>query len=234
MFAILAREQSGEGQLVDVSLQEAMLMPNMATASMAKMTGNRGQRAGACFRQARSVQREIWRCKDGYVSFALRGGPARLPGLIAMVDYMAEHGMASEKLRARDWKAYNHNLLSQAEVDELSAEFGAFFATKTMTELFAAACERSLMLAPASTAREIVASEQLAFRRFFVDVEQPGRGGSLRYPGAFAITTSAEPDATAIGIRRPAPRLGEHRDEILRELGLAPADIRALVAEGVV
>src|SRR5262245_66551504 len=95
-----------------------MVMPNMATGSMSKMTGHRGQRAGAFFRQTRSEQREIWPCKDGWVSFALRGGPARVPGLIAMVAYMAEHGMASERLRATDWKAYNHNLLSQEERSE--------------------------------------------------------------------------------------------------------------------
>jgi len=31
-------------------------------------------------RQEKSVAREIWPCKDGFVSFALRGGPARVPG----------------------------------------------------------------------------------------------------------------------------------------------------------
>jgi benzylsuccinate CoA-transferase BbsE subunit len=232
-FALLARERTGTGQHVDVALQEAMLMPNIATASMAVMTGNRGQRAGAFFRQGRSVQREIWPCKDGWVSFAIRGGPARIPGLVAMVAYMSEHGMASEKLRAMDWKSYNHNLLSQDEVDELSREFGAFFLTKTMTELFRAACERNLMLAPANTAREIVASEQLAARHFFVDLEHPGRG-TLRLPGAFARSTSADADGTAIAVRGPAPRLGEHTAAILTEIGVSAADLERLRAEGVV
>ena len=232
-FALLARERTGTGQHVDVAMQEAMLMPNIATASMAVMTGNRGQRTGAFFRQGRSVQREIWPCKDGWVSFAIRGGPARIPGLVAMVAYMSEHGMASEKLRAMDWKSYNHNLLSQDEVDELSREFGDFFLTKTMTELFRAACERNLMLAPANTAREIVASEQLAARHFFVDLEHPGRG-TLRLPGAFARSTSADADGTAIAVRGPAPRLGEHTAAILTEIGVSAAELERLRAEGVV
>jgi benzylsuccinate CoA-transferase BbsE subunit len=232
-FALLARERTGQGQHVDVALQEAMVMPNMATASMAKMTGFRGQRSGAFFRQTKSVQREIWPCKDGWVSFALRGGPARVPGLVAMVAYMAEHGMASEKLRAMDWKTYNHNLLSQEEVDALSREFGGFFLTKTMTELFRAACERNLMLAPANTAREILASEQLAARQFFVDVDHPGRG-AIRLPGPFARTTSKDPDGTAIAVRGPAPRLGEHTAAVLAELDVQPAELERLRAEGVV
>src|SRR5262249_39885192 len=109
LFALLARERSGEGQHVDVALQEAMVMPNIRTAAMYAMTHHRGQRAGAFTRQEKSVAREIWPCKDGFVSFALRGGPARIPGLVAMVRYMDEHGMASARLKAVDWKAHNLN-----------------------------------------------------------------------------------------------------------------------------
>jgi crotonobetainyl-CoA:carnitine CoA-transferase CaiB-like acyl-CoA transferase len=223
VFALLARETTGRGQHVDVALQQAMVMPNIGSAAMYKMTGNRGSRAGAFMRQEKSVAREIWPCKDGFVSFALRGGAARIPGLVAMVAYMDEHGMASARLKAIDWKTYNHNLLTQAEVDELSREFGGFFLTKTMSELYRAACERNLMLAPINTAREITASAQLAAREFFVDV------GTLRYPGAFARSS-----ATAIGIARPAPRLGEHTAAVLAELGLGAADVERLRAEGVV
>ena len=227
-FALLAREETGEGQHVDVALQAAMVMPNIGTAAMFRMTGQRGARVGAFMSAGRTVQREIWPCKDGFVSFALRGGPARVPGLIAMVAYMDEHGMASERLKAIDWKTYNHNLLTQPEVDALTREFGAFFATKTMAELYRAACARNLMLAPVNTAREIVASEQLAARGFIVDVEHPGRG-RLRYPGAFAVTSDA-----SVALRRPAPRLGEHTAEVLAELGLGAEDVERLRAEAVV
>src|SRR5262249_29216784 len=102
-----------------------------------------------------------------------------------------------------------------------------------MSELYRAACERNLMLAPINTAREITASAQLAEREFFVDVEHPGRG-RLRLPGAFARTTSRDPDATAVALRRPAPRLGEHTTEVLAELGLGADDVARLRAEGVV
>jgi benzylsuccinate CoA-transferase BbsE subunit len=233
VFALTARELTGEGQHVDVALQEAMVMPNVGTAAMFGMTGHRGTRSGAFMRQERCVAREIWPCKDGFVSFALRGGAARVPGLIAMVQYMDEHGMASPRLKAVDWKAHNLNLLGQAEVDTLSEEFAAFFRTKTAAELYEAACTRHLMLAPINTPREITASAQLAARKFFVEVENPGHG-RLRYPGAFALSSAPTNEGTAIEIRRPAPRLGEHTDEILLDLGLRAGEIRRLRAEGVV
>jgi benzylsuccinate CoA-transferase BbsE subunit len=149
-----------------------------------------------------------------------------------MTRYMDEHGMASAALKAIDWKAYNHNLLSQDEVDALSAEFGAFFLTKTMTELFDAACTRGLMLAPANTPREILASEQLAAREFFTDVADPVRG-TLRMPGAFARTTGADAAGAGVAVRRPAPRLGEHTAEVLGELGIGTDEVERLRAEGI-
>ena len=182
VFALLAREATGEGQQVDVALQAAMVMPSIGTAAMFRMTGQRGARVGAFMSAGRTVQREIWPCKDGFVSFALRGGPARVPGLIAMVAYMDEHGMASERLKAIDWKTYNHNLLTQPEVDALTREFGAFFATKTMAELYGAACERNLMLAPVNTARETLPSSS---------------------PHAASSSTSSTP--AAAGCALPAP-----------------------------
>jgi len=215
-FALWGREQGMAGQVIDVSLQEVMVMPNMTVPAQFPLTGFKGGRIGGGFRGAKAQFRELWPCADGFVSFALRSGPARVPGIIALVQYMDESGMAPEELKSRDWKAYNHNVIEQPEVDRIEAALAAFFATRTMQELYDAACERRLMLAPASTAREITASRQLASRDFFVDVEH-AVAGTLRLPGPFARSSLG-----GIGIRRPAPLLGEHNDEILGSARPAP------------
>jgi benzylsuccinate CoA-transferase BbsE subunit len=226
VFALCGREQLGEGQLVDVSLQEAMLMADVTSPAQFPLTGFKGGRVGGCFRGGKALFRELWPCADGYVSFALRGGPARIPGIKALVEYMGEHGMAPAALKNRDWSGYNHNLVTQAEVDEIEAAIGAFFRTQTMAELFTAACARNLMLAPANTAREILASRQLTARGFFVELDDPGRGITFQYPEAFAKTSIG-----GVGIRRPAPRLGEHNTEVYGALGL---DAAALATAGVI
>ena len=228
-FGLWGRDVIGEGQCVDVSLQEVMLMPSMTSPTQFPLTGFKGGRVGGGFRGGPAFFHELWPCKDGYVSFALRGGPARIPGIIALIEYMDEHGMAPATLKQRDWSRYNHNLVTQPEVDEIEAALGAFFQTKTMDELFTAACARNLMLAPANTAREIVGSRQLAAREFFNDIEYPELGVTLKHPGAFARSSLG-----GIGVRRRAPRLGEHNAEIYAEIGIDTEALSGLRAEGVV
>jgi crotonobetainyl-CoA:carnitine CoA-transferase CaiB-like acyl-CoA transferase len=153
LFALWHRDRTEQGQHVDVALQELMVMPNMTHPAQAWVQGYRGQRSGNFNRVGETIQQEIWPCKDGFVSFALRGGPARIPGLIAITKYMDEYGMAPPVLKDRDWTKYNNNLLTQDEVDAIAAPFAAFFKTKTMQELYDAACTRRLMLAPANPAK---------------------------------------------------------------------------------
>jgi crotonobetainyl-CoA:carnitine CoA-transferase CaiB-like acyl-CoA transferase len=186
LAALWHRDRTGKGQHVDVSLQEVMLMANMSHPAQAWVAGYRGQRSGNYNRVGQTVQQEIWPCKDGYVSFALRGGRARIPGLIAMVRYMDEHGMAPPVLKDRDWEKYNHNVLTQDEVDAIAAPLAAFFETKTMQELYDAACERRLMLAPANTERQVLESRQLRARRFFTAIDPARSGRRLPFPARFA------------------------------------------------
>ncbi len=225
-FGLWGVATRGHGDTLDVSLQACMVMPNMTTPMQFPFTGFAGKRVGGGFRGARAFFRELWPCKDGYVSFALRGGPARIPGIKALVQYMDECGMAPPALRDRNWDEYNHNVITQAEVDEIEEALAAFFRTKTMQELFEVACARNLLLAPANTAREIVSSRQLAAREFFVRIEDPKRSLTLLYPGAFARNSLGN-----IRVRGPAPMLGEHNAEVYAALGFDPV---GLAKEGVI
>jgi crotonobetainyl-CoA:carnitine CoA-transferase CaiB-like acyl-CoA transferase len=194
LMALFRRSRTGDGDLVDVSVQEVMATTNVSHTAQAWRTDYRGQRSGGAYRVGQTVQREIWECADGHVTFALRGGAARVPGLVAITEVMKEAGMAPPALTERDWSAYNHNRLTQAEVDELSAAFAAFFRSRTMQELYDLACERRLMLAPANSERQVISSRQLVAREFFVEL--PGGGAVI--PARFAV-------APGIGVRAQLP-----------------------------
>lgn len=227
LAALFARERTGRGDVVDVSLQESVAIANMGRISEYGLSRRRGGRSGALMRVGKTTQREIWRCKDGYASFGLRGGAARIPGLKRLVAWMAEEGHAAPVLTERDWDSYNHNLLTQDEVDEISAPIARFFETKTMTQLYEAALARGLMLAPANTAREILASRQSAARGLFTEVEDPSLG-RIPLPRSFVAAEGVP------GARAGAPRPGEHTDAVLGEWAPRPRPAAAKGAQGAV
>ena len=99
--------------------------------------------------------------------------------------------------------------LSQAEVDAIEAPIGRFFATLTKREFLEEATAREILGYPVSTVEDIHHDDQLAARRFWQEVTDGLSGVTVRYPGGFAIV-----DGERLPIRRPAPNVGEHNDEV--------------------
>jgi len=224
-MALWAREESGRGGLVDVSMHEAQLATLVTGPGQYALGGRLGARSGA--RLGRT--REIWPARDGWITFGLRGGQARIPNLQAAVAYMAEDGMAPDWLRDYDWASYNHNTLDDAEIERLEAAFAAFFATKSRRELYEQALARRIMLAPCNDAGEIAAQPQLRSRELFTTLEYPELGAAIEHPAFFAKSSLG-----GLSVRGRAPRIGEHNAELYGELGLAESDLDALRGEGVV
>ncbi len=224
-MALYGRERNGRGQLVDVSMHECQLSTLVTAPGQYGINPQLRSRTGARL----GGTREIWRAKDGDVSFGLRGGAARAPSLAATVAWMAEENLAPEWLRELDWTKYNHNLLSAPEIARLEAAFGAFFATKTRRELFEQALARRIMLAPCNDAREILEQPQLRSRELFTTLDYPEFGARIEHPGFFAKASPSR-----IGIRRRAPRVGEHNAEVYGELGIDAAALRELARDGVI
>src|SRR5439155_27259073 len=98
-----------------------------------------------------------------------------------------------------------HTVLTQAEVGAIAEPIARFFTTKTMTDLYDAALTRGLMLAPANTAKEILASRQYRSRELFVDVDDTDLG-RITIPRRFVVSDGV-PGATA-----PAPAFGDRSD----------------------
>jgi crotonobetainyl-CoA:carnitine CoA-transferase CaiB-like acyl-CoA transferase len=172
---------SGRPQVVDVSIQETMLVVSMTGPPRFPTEGLRGKRRGSFTGRTR----EIWPCADGFVSFGLRGGKARLKNLGLITKLCAEAGVSGvEALTERDWTTYDPGKLEDAELDRISAPIAEYFAQNTMRDLYAIAVDTGLMLAPANSPRELLASEQLAARNFF-----KAKHGVEKFPGSFVIVT---------------------------------------------
>src|SRR5262249_15535731 len=82
----------------------------------------------------------------------------------------------------------------------IEADVGAYFASKTMQELYDEACETNLMLAPINSPREILASAQLAAREFFGPLD-----GYEQFPQTFVTIRAADQRVAPARPAGPAP-----------------------------
>ena len=190
-MAALTALASGRPQVVDVSAQEAVMIASMGHPGRFGRTQSRGKRSGASV----GITREIWPCQDGFVSFGLRGGKARVANMQTITRLVDEDGLATPALTERDWTTYDHNQVSRDDLDAIGEPIAQYFLRHTMSELYEIACETNLMLAPANSPSQLLESRQLAGRGFFVPV-----GDIPALPRSFVLTTSPD-DA----VRTPAP-----------------------------
>src|SRR6266498_1824316 len=198
-FAVLTALASGAPQRVDVSMQEVVFVSNMVGLASFPKTGHRGARRGANIGRTR----EIWPCKDGWVSFGLRGGKARMPSLQTLTRLAVDDGIDARALTERDWHDFSHTTASDEELKAIEEPVAEYFARHTMQELYEIACETNLMLAPCNSPREIYASAQLAAREFFGPL-----GDVARFPRSFVIVSSRDGEAAPARPSGPAPELG--------------------------
>jgi crotonobetainyl-CoA:carnitine CoA-transferase CaiB-like acyl-CoA transferase len=194
-MATLTALASGRPQRVDVSIQEVVMIASMGHVGRFPRTGSRGRRSGANVGNTR----EIWPCADGFVSFGLRGGRARVANLQTITRLVEEDGVSTPALSDRDWTTYDHTKMSPEQLEEISAPIAAYFERHNMAELYEIACETNLMLAPANSPRELIESKQLAERDFFCTLEGLGT-----IPRTFVHVRSPDDAVVQPGARLPA------------------------------
>ena len=220
LMALWERRASGRGQLVETSVQEVL-------ASLYFLIVNYGLQSDIPYRMgARNFMppNGYYRCRDGHVFIAtlMSGLWEKLAGAVG------DPRLADEALRNPDYRNEHPEL-----VDPILEEFASGFDRWAFTSLLQ---RHGVPAAPWCSVADVADNEHLRAREFFVDFEQPPVG-RLRSAGPMFLAPAAP-----LRIRRPAPRVGEHQDEVLAELeapalpapaggienGLPLADIRVL------
>ena len=219
---------SGEGQHIDVSVQEAVVNCTEHITSrwdLMKFLQNRVDGPGT---PGLRVTR-IWPCKDGFISWFYWEGVMSLTTNLPLVKWIESEGMADEFITQFDWSKFGPETPRDA-IDRIEAPTAKFFLSHTKAELFEGAIHRNVQVYPVSTAADILADPQLTSRKFWTEVEHPELGTSLPYPGAFAAASEAPPRIT-----RRAPLIGEHNSEIFEaDLGFSHEQILMLKQAGVI
>jgi crotonobetainyl-CoA:carnitine CoA-transferase CaiB-like acyl-CoA transferase len=237
MMAYYHREMTGVGQHVDVSMQDAVDLTLMNVVEIYDLLKANMVGLGQFFVTVRPalgplLSRTIIPCKDGYVTFMFGGGAfaGGSASSRAAVDWANTEGYALD-LKDFDFPTmWDGSTITQQESDARNASVDAFLLTKTKAELYEAAVEKGLLLAPCNTVEDILKSPQLKARKFWEMVEHPELGDTLQYPGA-----PAKMKETPWKIYRRAPLIGEHNEEVYeKELGLSKEDLAVLKANGVI
>jgi benzylsuccinate CoA-transferase BbsE subunit len=223
LTALYHRGNSGEGQHVDVSIQECMSFFPVGDWDL-----NRRHRARGLSLLPVNVM-HIWPCKDGYVMWRYTGGPNAVRHSIPLVNWMTEEGMADEWLQNFDWQSFSHFTTTQEVIDRMEEQTIRFFMTHTKAEMMEGAIKYRIMLYPVAAANDIAGSPQLAARDFWKDVEHPELGESITYPGKWANASETPPD-----ISRRAPLIGEHNAEVLADVGISNDELAELGRAGVI
>ncbi len=214
LVALHEREHSGLGQHVDVSAQQAATIATQSDAVAEQVGEAGGIRCAGGLKTGPLVVRLVYPAADGHVSITHVFGSSIGPATARLMACVHADGFCDEATRDKDWVGYAELLMSGAETfddfERAKQQVAAWTASKTKQELFELALDRNLLIAPVSTPRDVVESEQLAARDYFTTTERPDGQGETRLCGPWA-KLSRTPLATG----RRAPRLGEHDAEAL-------------------
>jgi CoA:oxalate CoA-transferase len=213
MAALLGRAKTGQGRIIDISLQEVILTlvrVNIASARYEGTTWNRvPDRPPAMGRMKTS---------DGYIVV----GAIEDHHFKAFVELMGNPEWAS----AKEWgsMAYRrHHLM------EIAPKMEEWMLTQLKDDVHHQGASQGIPMGPINTAKDIMTSGQYVARDYFVPVDHR-EAGSYRYAG-WPYQMSATPPR----IQRPAPRLSEHNQEIYRvELGYSAEDLKQLQHVGAI
>ncbi|HEX7475366.1 MAG TPA: CoA transferase [Dehalococcoidales bacterium] len=229
MMAYYHREQTGEGQHVDISMQQSTAWFLANAIPLWELNGIVSKRSGAFRWSISSSQRQVWQCRDGYVFFNIIGGRTGAKTLHELVDWMDAEARANDYVKSLDFETLDMFRVDQSTVDLISAPIEAFFLTHTKQEIAQGAAERRISICPLSSMEDLVNNAQLKSRQFWTNVEHPELHREINYPNAFIKSSTA-----GYGIRQRAPLVGEHNEQIYTELGFSLDHLADLKHQGVI
>jgi len=213
--AYVHKLRTGEGQVVDTSLMEAALQQTYWHAAICFATGKSPGPAGSAHLLTAPYQ--AFRTRDGWINI---GGANQ-----------ANWERIAEVLGHPEWREdarFATNSARMANLPALVDAMNAVLVTRTNAEWISAFDVAGVPVGPVHTIGEALEHPQTLARDMVVGLVHPQAGSTkaLGCPLHFSRTPTS--------ITRPAPMLGEHTRELLREYDYDDRAIDALVAAGVV
>ena len=221
LAALHARETSGQGQLVDVSLLDGQLAWLTYVAGKYFATGVTPGRHGSAHESLTPYQ--VFPTADAPLMVAVGSdGLWRRFTSATGLDELAD----DPRYATNPDRVGNRDTLIPLITEKLAAKGCAEW-----TDLLNAA---GVPAGPVNTVPAALAQPQVAAREMVVEVEHPVAGTLKMLGSPLKLSAQPPPTSPAPYIRRPPPVLGEHTDEILAEAGYTAAQVAELREAGVV
>jgi alpha-methylacyl-CoA racemase len=214
-LALFARERTGRGQHVDVSYLDTTVELLAATPNMRFFWSDGvAPRRGEGFLGGSYPYYAIYETRDGKL---LTIGCTE-PWLWANFCRAIDRPDLARFARTPD------QFVRAANAEEAAArrEIEAIIKRRDRDEWYDLLVKADVCVGKVYDVEEMVRDPHVGHRQMIIEVEHPTYGKVKQF--GIGLKLSATPGA----VRSPAPRPGEHTDDVLRELGLTPEDIRAL------
>ena len=211
--ALYAREKTGRGQRVEVSMLDSSLF-FLWPDGMANFTFVGDERPDGPFGSHEHFVRET---KDGYIA-TMPVQPAEWSGLFTALDL--DELLGDERFATPQARQVNRDLFQQL-ITEAYAQY-------TTAELVERLGTNEVPFAEINSREAVIEDPQVKAMGALVEFEHP-LGGAMRQPRPPGRFSDTETD-----IFRCSPELGEHTDEVLDEYGFDMDEVRELRAEGTV
>jgi crotonobetainyl-CoA:carnitine CoA-transferase CaiB-like acyl-CoA transferase len=214
--ALLARERTGEGQHVRLSMLDAMvsfLWPEgMTQYTFVRDGDERG-------RQSRNpLTRElVFETSDGFITV----------GTVSDREWEG-FARAAQRLEFADDPRFNTSTARVENWDERLDLMGEVLRTDTTARWLERLGVEEVPCAPILACHELLTDAQIAANELIEEIDHP-QAGRIRH-----TRPAARFDRTAARIRGFAPTLGQHTDEVLAEIGLQEPELAALRATGAI
>ena len=207
--------KGGAGQVIDLSLLEPIFSIMGAEAAWHRLTGAVRKRTGSG--SSTASPRNVYQTSDGKwlaMSGSMQSMAERIFRVIGRDDMNHDPRYKSNEDRV-------------AHRDEVDTIVGGWIGQRTLDEAMAVFEREHVTVAPVYDIAQISTDPHFIEREIVVELPDEDLG-TLPHHNVFPRMSG-----TPGGFRAPAPALGEHNAQILGELGLTPADIKALDEQGI-
>jgi formyl-CoA transferase len=217
LAALMQRNTTGEGQQVEVSMQDAVV--NLIRVSLRdhQRTGKVVERNGN--QLGPFVPATIYRCHPG--------GPNDYVFIIAQQQMWHPLLRAMERTDFIGDSRYEAPQARVERMDEVNALIEEWTSQRSKHEVMRLLADAGVPCGACLDTGEVLSDPHLKARDMIVEVEHPVRGKYLTAGNPIKLSASSVPITTS-------PLLGEHNAELLTELGYTEADIASLKDEGAI